>query len=79
MDYLKREYILKNTRGEFYGKSGWIQNMSEATRWGAEDCLSMLAAFSGSTAMAITTRGQDRRQHSIVRSGADRREQVVAL
>ena len=59
--YLKREYVLRNSKGDFYGPGGWIEHMSEATRFSAEDCLSMLAAFSGSTATAITTRGPDRR------------------
>ncbi len=71
--YLKREYVIRNTRSQFYGKGGWVEYMSDATRFGAEDCLAMLAAFSGATALAITTRGADRRQQSIIRSGRDRR------
>jgi len=71
--YLKREYVIRNSRQEMYGKGGWVEHMSEATRFSAEDALSMLATFPGSTALAITSRGEDRRQHSIIRSGRDRR------
>jgi len=72
--YLKREYVIRSERNEFYGMGGWVERMDEATRFVAEDALAMLATFPKSTAVAITTRGQDRRQRSLIRSGQDRRQ-----
>ena len=76
MSYLNRVYLIRSNRNEFYGPSGWILEMSQATKFSAEDALAMLATFPGSTSVAITTRGTDRRQHSVVRSGTDRRHLV---